>query len=98
MGINITQMVTCYLEYTIDPLKLKDFKAYAKKWIPLVNRFGGNHHGYFLPHEGLNNKAYALFSFPTLVGFPLASRMRFLLYFSIFFEPGFLALLFPGTF
>ncbi len=35
-------------------------------WIPLVNKFGGTHHGYFLPHEGANNIAVALFSFPSL--------------------------------
>ena len=32
----------------------------------LVERFGGTHHGYFLPHEGPNNIAVALFSFPSL--------------------------------
>jgi len=31
-------------------------------WIPLVGKFGGQHHGYFLPHEGPNNIAHALFS------------------------------------
>ncbi len=35
-------------------------------WIPLVNKFGGDHHGYFLPHEGASNIAYALFSFSSL--------------------------------
>ena len=30
---------------------------------------GGVHHGYFLPHEGANNLAYALFSFPTLADY-----------------------------
>ena len=59
-------MVTCYLKYTIDPYKLSEFEVYAKMWISLVNRFGGKHHGYFLPHEGNNNIAYALFSFPGL--------------------------------
>ncbi|MFD2561800.1 NIPSNAP family protein [Aquimarina rubra] len=59
-------MVTCYLEYKIDVSKKKEFEAYARIWIPLVKRFGGEHHGYFLPHEGANNKAYALFSFPSL--------------------------------
>ena len=62
-------MVTCYLEYTIDPYKLTDFEAYAKLWIPLVNDMGGLHHGYFLPHEGANNIAYALFSFPSLAAY-----------------------------
>lgn len=62
-------MITCYLRYTIDPYKLKDFEAYAKTWIPLVNKFGGNHHGYYLPHEGANNQAVALFSFPSLADY-----------------------------
>ena len=59
-------MVTCYLRYVIDPYKAADFEEYARQWIPLVNGMGGLHHGYFLPHEGANNLAYALFSFPSL--------------------------------
>ena len=59
-------MVTCYLDYIIKTSKIKEFKTYAKMWILLVNKFGGKHHGYFLPHEGANNKAYALFSFSSL--------------------------------
>lgn len=59
-------MVTCYLRYILDPYKLKEFEHYAKLWIPLVERFGGQHHGYFLPSEGANNVALALFSFPSL--------------------------------
>ncbi|WP_409175623.1 NIPSNAP family protein [Brevibacillus fortis] len=59
-------MVTCYLKYVIDPYQVSVFEEYAKMWIPLVNKFGGQHHGYFLPHEGANNIAYALFSFPSL--------------------------------
>lgn len=58
-------MVTCYLRYVIDPYKLAEFEHYAKLWIPLVNKFGGQHHGYFLPSEGANNVALALFSFPS---------------------------------
>lgn len=59
-------MITCYLKYIIDPYKLKEFEEYGKMWIPLVNRMGGTHHGYFMPYEGANNIAYALFSFPSL--------------------------------
>ena len=59
-------MITCYLNYVIDPYKLSEFENYAKLWIPLVNKFGGTHHGYFLPSEGANNIALALFSFPDL--------------------------------
>jgi NIPSNAP protein len=45
-------MITCYLRYEISPLKAKEFEIYAKMWMPLVEKFGGTHHGYFLPHEG----------------------------------------------
>lgn len=59
-------MITCYLRYVIDPAKLQAFEHYGKLWIPLVEKFGGQHHGYFLPSEGANNIALALFSFPSL--------------------------------
>lgn len=62
-------MVTCYLRYVIDPHKVEEFEHYAKLWIPLVERFGGQHHGYFLPHEGASNIAVALFSFPSLAAY-----------------------------
>jgi hypothetical protein len=62
-------MVTCYLKYVIDPYKIADFEEYGRMWIPLVNKFGGTHHGYFLPHEGANNIGYALFSFASLAAY-----------------------------
>lgn len=62
-------MITCSLRYVIDPYKLPEFEHYAKLWIPLVNRLGGTHHGYFLPHEGANDIALALFSFPSLAAY-----------------------------
>lgn len=64
-------MITCYLKYIIDPYQLPVFEEYGKRWIKLVNRFGGNHHGYFMPHEGANNVAYALFSFPSLAEYEI---------------------------
>ena len=62
-------MITCYLKYTLDIHKIDEFENYARMWIPLVERFGGKHHGYFLPHEGANNIAIALFSFPSLASY-----------------------------
>lgn len=59
-------MVTCYLKYILDPQKLEEFEHYGKLWIPLVEKFGGKHHGYFLPSEGANNIGLAMFSFPSL--------------------------------
>jgi len=62
-------MVSCYLKYVIDPFKLKEFEHYAKLWIPLVKKFGGQHNGYFLPHEGPNNIAVAIFTFSSLADY-----------------------------
>jgi hypothetical protein len=59
-------MITCYLRYVVDPYKLAEFEHYGRIWIPLVEKFGGKHHGYFLPSEGANNIALAMFSFPSL--------------------------------
>ena len=59
-------MVTCYLRYEIDPYQLDAFERFARRWIDLVNRSGGTHHGYFLPLEGASDVAVALFSFPSL--------------------------------
>ena len=58
-------MISCYIRYQIDPTKLDEFEIYAKKWIPLVNKFGGEHNGYYLPSEGANDIALAIFTFPS---------------------------------
>ncbi|KXO12966.1 hypothetical protein AKG98_4165 [Moritella sp. JT01] len=62
-------MVTCYLRYVINASKVKEFETYAKMWIPLVEKFGGQHNGYFLPSEGASNIALALFTFPSLAAY-----------------------------
>ena len=62
-------MVTCYLRYVIDADRLAEFEHYAKLWIPLVEKLGGKHHGYFLPSEGASNIALALFTFPSLAAY-----------------------------
>ncbi|WP_028922029.1 NIPSNAP family protein [Pseudonocardia acaciae] len=62
-------MITCVVDYTIDPAKLAEFERFARRWIELVNEHGGTHHGYFLPAEGASDKALALFSFPGLAAY-----------------------------
>lgn len=59
-------MITCYVHYQVDSNKLEEFEAYANVWIPLVERFGGKHHGYFLPSEGPSDLAVAAFSFNSM--------------------------------
>jgi hypothetical protein len=62
-------MITCVVDYTIDPGKIAEFERFARRWIELVNEHGGVHHGYFLPAEGASDKALALFSFPSLAAY-----------------------------
>jgi hypothetical protein len=62
-------MITCCIRYTVDPFKTREFEEYARRWLPLVARHGGVHHGYFLPGEGANDVALALFSFPSLAAY-----------------------------
>jgi hypothetical protein len=69
-------VITCVVEYTIDPVKVEAFERFARAWIGLVNRHGGSHHGYFLPSEGASDRAIALFSFPSLADYEVY-RSRF---------------------
>ena len=62
-------MITCVVDYAIDPAKTDAFEEFAKRWMELVNRHGGTHHGYFLPSEGSSDRALALFSFPSLAAY-----------------------------
>ncbi|WP_447928737.1 NIPSNAP family protein [Vreelandella sp. EE27] len=62
-------MITCHVKYVIDPKKVDEFEKYARMWIPLVEKFGGQHNGYYLPAEGANNIALALFTFESLAAY-----------------------------
>lgn len=62
-------VITCVVEYVIDPARIEAFEAFGRRWMELVDRHGGRHHGYFLPGEGASDKALALFSFPSLAAY-----------------------------
>lgn len=62
-------VITCVVEYVIDPAKIEAFERFARRWMELVDSHGGTHHGYFLPSEGASDKALALFSFPSLAAY-----------------------------
>jgi hypothetical protein len=62
-------MITCHVRYIVDAGKLDAFEQYARMWLELVPRFGGTHHGYFLPSEGASDVALAIFSFPSLAAY-----------------------------
>jgi NIPSNAP protein len=57
-------LITCFLRYTIDPDKLDAFEHYARVWMRLIEKYGGTHHGYFLPGGGATESFSAAFSFP----------------------------------
>ena len=74
-------MITCFIRYTIEPDKLEHFEDYAHVWMRLIEKYGGTHHGYFVPggaplsapfsfpgvgEDGPDNIAVALFSFPNV--------------------------------
>lgn len=62
-------MITCVVEYVIDPSKIAEFERFGARWMELVERHGGTHHGYFLPSEGASDEALALFSFESLAAY-----------------------------
>lgn len=60
------QTVTVFIRYTIDPFQRDAFEAYARAWGEIIPRLGGDLVGYWLPHEGTNDIAWGLISFPSL--------------------------------
>ena len=71
--------VTCQVRYTLDLTQLCAFETYARAWILLIERYGGVHHGYFIPranpdvrgvsfpglgYDGPTDVAVAMFTFP----------------------------------
>jgi len=61
--------ITCCIRYVLDPFQRDAFEAYARAWATIIPRCGGDLVGYFLPHEGTNNIALALISFPSLAAY-----------------------------
>jgi hypothetical protein len=61
--------VTVFIRYQIDPFKRALFEQYAKRWLTIIPRCGGDLIGYFMPHEGTNNIASALISFDSLAAY-----------------------------
>ena len=59
-------MFTCFIRYRAKPDKLDEFRQYAHTWISLISKYGGTHHGYFVPGADGDNLPDAAFSFPGL--------------------------------
>ncbi|MBN9540567.1 MAG: NIPSNAP family protein [Alphaproteobacteria bacterium] len=61
--------VTVFIRYVLDPFKLASFERYARNWLEIIPRCGGGLQGYFMPHEGTNNIAWALITFDSLAAY-----------------------------
>jgi hypothetical protein len=61
--------VTCLIRYQIDPFQRDAFHRYAQNWGRIIPRLGGHLVGYFMPHEGTNDVAWALIAFDGLASY-----------------------------
>lgn len=61
--------VTVQIRYVIDPFQRDAFERYALAWNSIIPRCRGNLLGYFMPHEGTNNIAWALISCDSLAAY-----------------------------
>ena len=66
--------ITCFIRYEIDPFQREAFAQYADGWAKVIPRCGGDLLGYFLPHEGTNDIAFALISFESLAAYEMYRR------------------------
>ena len=67
--------ITVFIRYQIDPFKRGMFEQYSRRWLSIIPRCGGDLIGYWMPHEGTNNIAFALISFESLAAYE-SYRMR----------------------
>lgn len=67
--------ITVFIRYDLDPHAVEAFEEYARRWLEIIPRCGGELVGYWLPHEGTNHVAYGLISFESLAAYE-AYRVR----------------------
>jgi len=69
--------ITVFIRYQLDPFKRAMFEQYAKRWLSIIPKCGGDLIGYWMPHEGTNNIASALISFESLAAYEVyRARLR----------------------
>ena len=61
--------LTVFIRYQIDPDRPEVFEDYARRWLEIIPRCGGELVGYWMPHEGTNDVAYGLISFASLAAY-----------------------------
>lgn len=69
--------VVCHIRYQIDPFRRSAFEEYARNWLKIIPRCGGDLIGYFMPHEGTNDVAHAMIAFESLAAYEVyRARLR----------------------
>jgi len=61
--------ITVFIRYRIDPFQRDAFETYARRWLEIIPRCGGDLLGYWMPHEGTNDVAFGLVSFASLADY-----------------------------
>ncbi|HZC55560.1 MAG TPA: NIPSNAP family protein [Xanthobacteraceae bacterium] len=61
--------ITVFIRYQLDPYKRDGFEDYARRWLDIIPKCGGEVVGYWMPHEGTNNIAFGLISFADLAAY-----------------------------
>src|SRR5215472_2027721 len=72
LGVHLGEeivMITCVIQYTLDPHAVEEFEKYATTWPPIIERCGGLLTGFYLPKEGANDFALALLDFDSLAAY-----------------------------
>jgi NIPSNAP protein len=65
----LAMSITVFIRYQLDPFKRGAFEEYARRWLTIIPKCGGDLVGYWMPHEGTNNIAYGLISFENLAAY-----------------------------
>ncbi len=62
-------MLTCIIQYQIDPTKKDQFVEYSQNWGQAIPRCGADLVGYFAPHEGSSTLAYGIYNVASLAAY-----------------------------
>jgi hypothetical protein len=62
-------MITCLIQYEIDPFKVEAFNEYARNWGEAIPRCGADLIGYFAPYEGSATTAYGIYNIESLAAY-----------------------------
>lgn len=64
-----TSMITCVIDYDIDPFGQEAFRDYARQWGQIIPRCGADLVGYFAPKEGSLTRGLGIYHLPSLAAY-----------------------------